>query len=639
MRSSSPENSETERRSATVCLLCRQRKTKCDRVLPRCGFCVKAKAECQYATRPKKRGLRAGYVSELETRIESLEKQLASIKQQEQQQQQQRPPSLEFAAAAMPASTPTLTPTSIQVSLATPTPDLTHMTPTSAGATAAPQPPFASPAVSIPSSVRHQLYKHSDSDAAVADLSTFPHEYMHTLVDLWFKESQPWVPILSRNYIQAALEDLPHPLTYIPDVVLKAVIALQVNYSSQAICLGYHGRYRLSQHLRSEVINEAFSKPSLTSLQALLIIAILDYGSDNIPSTFSLLSVCRRMCENIGLFRKLLNQMALQAPAQIGPPAVGSNTGDELAIPLTWATVAMDSVATLGVSWRDVSAALVDHLASVASVSTPDLRDSFKTHTHLCAIGLQPLHAFIHEHEKGMYDGRMADAYATCDEFYNNLMSYVRSQNSTHYTLLADGLIDFDPNLVLTVILAHSSVVLAYSRLVEFPVQGQPVSDGAGVPLQRCLQACEDIVVALRSISDADAEFSSPLLVSVLFCAVRFKLIAYRAMGESREPMFDGLMHSINMCGRRWAVARRHDIVLRAAIVELDWAVGLANIGAKGMPAQVPASFWDVRKTHSDISEELKEWVDGYKPALHVGALNGPYEWVSSSSLTTSIGR
>ena len=51
------------------CYLCRQRKTKCDRILPRCGFCIKAKVECQYVSKPKKRGLRAGYVSQLESRI------------------------------------------------------------------------------------------------------------------------------------------------------------------------------------------------------------------------------------------------------------------------------------------------------------------------------------------------------------------------------------------------------------------------------------------------------------------------------------------------------------------------------------------------------------------------------------------
>ena len=220
----------------------------------------------------------------------------------------------------------------------------------------------------------------ADADAAVADLMTFPHAYLHTLVDLWFKETQPWLPIMSRQHLQSALEALPDPLTHIDDLVLKAVIAFQVAFSSQAICLGYHGRHRLSQHLRSQVVNEAFSKASLKSLQALLVVAILDYGSDNIPSTFSLMSVCRRICENIGLFRKMLNQMQTQSPTQVGPPAIGNNTGEELAIPLTWASLAVDAVSTLGISWRDVSAAVMDHLSSVAYVSTPDVRDSFRAH-------------------------------------------------------------------------------------------------------------------------------------------------------------------------------------------------------------------------------------------------------------------
>lgn len=62
-------SSETDLKSATVCFLCRQRKTKCDRTLPNCGFCIKAKVDCQYVPKPRKRGLRAGYVSQLENRI------------------------------------------------------------------------------------------------------------------------------------------------------------------------------------------------------------------------------------------------------------------------------------------------------------------------------------------------------------------------------------------------------------------------------------------------------------------------------------------------------------------------------------------------------------------------------------------
>ncbi|EXJ83220.1 hypothetical protein A1O1_06839 [Capronia coronata CBS 617.96] len=450
----------------------------------------------------------------------------------------------------------------------------------------------------------------TESDAAVADLMTLPHAYIYTLADLWFKESQPWVPILTRNQIQNALGSLPSPLTHIDDVVLKAVLALQIKHSSQAICLGYHGRLRLSEHLRSQVINEAFSKPSLSSLQALLVMAIFDYGADNIPSTFSLLSVCRRMCENIGLFRKLLNQMEIENPAKIGPPAIISNFGDELAIHLTWATLALDAATTLGITWRDVSAALVDHLSSVAYVSSPDLKDSYRSHVHLAAIGLQPLHTFVHEHARGRYDHSPANALEVCDEIYHNLMSYVRSQPSSSYTLLADGLVDFDPYLMQTSLVAHAGVIILYQRLVEFDE-----SSLQKVPVQRCLQGCEDLVLTIQSISDADCELSTPVMASMLFVAARFKLIMYRRLHRPREPMFDSLMHGINMNGRRWEVARRLDIVLRAAIVEVDGHSSSA----------LPEDFWNVKKSHLDISEELKGWVDGYKHSLYVGALNGPY--------------
>lgn len=71
MASESPDCSSSEQKSPTVCHLCRQRKTKCDRTLPRCGFCVKAKVNCKYVANPKKRGLRAGYVSQLESRLGS----------------------------------------------------------------------------------------------------------------------------------------------------------------------------------------------------------------------------------------------------------------------------------------------------------------------------------------------------------------------------------------------------------------------------------------------------------------------------------------------------------------------------------------------------------------------------------------
>ena len=83
--------------------------------------------------------------------------------------------------------------------------------------------------------------------------------------------------------------------------------------------------------------------------------------------------------KNLGLFQSLLHQIELESPAQVGPPSRSTFNEDEGSrIAISWGILGLDATSTLGVPWRDVSAALVDHLASVAYVSTPDLRDSYK---------------------------------------------------------------------------------------------------------------------------------------------------------------------------------------------------------------------------------------------------------------------
>lgn len=178
------------------------------------------------------------------------------------------------------------------------------------------------------------------------------------LVDLWFKECQPWFPILKRSKLEQSLQQLTVPVERIDDIVLRALVALSFSHSSAAIVYGYKGRRQVSTHLRAEVLVEAMAEVSLDSLQALLIIAILDYGNDDIPSTWSLLSVCRRLCEQLGLFRRLLTQMQdNNSPGFMGLPSRETFEGEELAIPLTWVLSAIDSASTLGASWRDTSVA------------------------------------------------------------------------------------------------------------------------------------------------------------------------------------------------------------------------------------------------------------------------------------------
>ena len=110
---------------------------------------------------------------------------------------------------------------------------------------------------------------------AIRILRQVPVPLFHSLVDLWFKECQPWFPILKRSKLEQSLAALTVPVERIDDIVLRALIALSFNHSSAAIAYGYSGRRQVSSHLRAEVLIEAMAKVSLESLQALLIIAIM----------------------------------------------------------------------------------------------------------------------------------------------------------------------------------------------------------------------------------------------------------------------------------------------------------------------------------------------------------------------------
>lgn len=450
----------------------------------------------------------------------------------------------------------------------------------------------------------------ADTNSAVADLMSLPHSYFHSLVDVWFKEDHHWLPILEHDQMELSLTALPNPVNYISDVVLRAVIALKVAYSSQAISLGYNGRRRLSLHLRSQVLADAMSNPCLDSIRALFIIALLDFGSDNIPSTLNIMSMCRRTGEHIGIFRQLLQRIEAQSPHQVGPPSRDVFTKDNAQIAQTWAILSFDAVCSLSVSWRDVTADLVSHLSGVAYISVPDFRDSFVTHVHLAAIGIQPVHEFFYAYGNGQHHVLEGQTLTVTEDMYQNLMSYVYGLPSSGYTILASGAVDFDINHVFTRILSNAAVIMIYQRYIH-----NDSDPNFQLAIDRCMESYFQLIDLIRNISDTDAEINSPTFSSFVAVAIRFRLVLEMSRGTKREPAFDVLMHGVNMCGRRWPLARRIDIVLRAAIVEVD----------TGVASGIPTDFWDLRKSGHDISEECKAWVAEYKQNLWVGSLNGPY--------------
>lgn len=449
----------------------------------------------------------------------------------------------------------------------------------------------------------------SISGTAISDLMSLPRAYFHSLADNWFNENQHWIPILDRNLIQISLDMLPDPITHIADVVLRALIALRIAYSSQAICLGYEGRRRLSLHLRSQVLIEAMASPSLKSAQALLIIALLDYGSDEIPSTFGIMAMVRRMGENIGIFRQLLSRIETQSPAQLVPTAGEALASDSASVALTWAILSFDTVSGVGVSWRDASSALFDHLSGIAYLNVPDFRDSFRTHIHLSAIGLQPVHEFITACADGEHQTLEDETLRLTNDLYQNMTSYVQGLPASGYTTLADGDIDFDINHVFTRLLSNVTIIIIYQRfLLDEHGSFQLARD-------RCSESYNELVDIIRNLSDADIEVNTPTFAHFLAVAARVKIVLIKTLSQPYDPLLDILMHGINMGARRWPLARRLDYTLNVAIMEATTTV----------PASIPEEFWDLKKSNLDISENMKRWLHEHLPSIQARSLALPY--------------
>ena len=66
-----------------ACCRCRQKKTKCDPGLPRCGPCERSNAKCEYHDPSKNRTIPRSYVTQLQKRVRDLEEELSKLSKEQ----------------------------------------------------------------------------------------------------------------------------------------------------------------------------------------------------------------------------------------------------------------------------------------------------------------------------------------------------------------------------------------------------------------------------------------------------------------------------------------------------------------------------------------------------------------------------
>ncbi|KAI0197917.1 fungal-specific transcription factor domain-containing protein [Astrocystis sublimbata] len=345
-------NGKRKRPISVSCETCKQRKVKCDRGQPSCGWCRRNSVGCEYRER-KKPGLRAGYGRELEQRLDRLEDILRSHSEilnsgfvgsspthhpsvrnsnpsLPSDHGTPREPGTLFRHAAESMRTPQAeTALFIQKPISfpssaqsaefglTPHGHSSNLHPVSDGfSTQMQQPASMSPPghlSTMPSSAATQDYyaqPHqqslqspglgmSHSQAQMSDQELPPYDLLYALVDLYFKHINTWCPILHRK---TTLDSLfgPSTLEEADRILLHAIVATTLRFSTDAR-LTEERRRQYHDASKQKVLLYGLDNSSVKSLQALVILALDLCGSSNGPPGWNILALITRSVVQLGL--------------------------------------------------------------------------------------------------------------------------------------------------------------------------------------------------------------------------------------------------------------------------------------------------------------------------------------------------
>ena len=322
---------------------------ECDSKKPHCDNCVKNPGDCYYPLKLKP-GLRAGTGTDMIKRLEQLEERV--------QVQEARLADQEARLAAMsPFTSSTQSHSSHQpVSALTPLLNLPSM-PMSTPSMAPPLDLGSNPPTGIDFFGNPPSGSLPGTGASPSGFSTTsfhdpnvlpPQDIVYDILNLFWTHIHPWAPILS-----------PTPLLYQPpwNIVVHAIVVVTIRLSTDPRLEGKQEHYKRAA--KQHVLAHAIESTSISSVQALALLALDLIGSDQGPSSWGILALLTRSAVHLGLTSEddgSASGFGTRAPAPslsrtsiIPPPADWGE--DEQRRRLFWLIFALDRYACASTGW------------------------------------------------------------------------------------------------------------------------------------------------------------------------------------------------------------------------------------------------------------------------------------------------
>lgn len=159
------------------------------------------------------------------------------------------------------------------------------------------QPVHVTPVEPLDITSPHNISQHESPRSHRSGTTDFdplaPH-VLRELCNVWFTKFHPWLPILHRLSSQDLIQDVQTLVNTRQRIVFKAIVAVTLPHGVSGESLSNEQRNDIASSLRSQVVAEAMSTLCLPSLQAVLIITILDFGSGRLSEFWNLVALSKR---------------------------------------------------------------------------------------------------------------------------------------------------------------------------------------------------------------------------------------------------------------------------------------------------------------------------------------------------------
>ncbi|WWD01064.1 hypothetical protein V866_008002 [Kwoniella sp. B9012] len=369
----SPSTSSDARRNSTnnplsiTCAPCRAKKIKCDSNKPTCLNCAKAPSECFYPPKLKP-GLRPGTglemikrVELLEERIETYEARLAEQENRLAQLQSASGPSFSYDTTQTPLNDPflqsshsnTFNPLAAAGGAIAPAQTNLNSLPTNISNPSVQSLPFNTDPSPTNGFDPTSLNISASPGVNMASPSSFldPHilpadDIVRDLLTLYFTHIHPWAPILSPT-----MPEFKPPWTIVHHAIV--VLALRLSTDPRLASTKDLIKKRAKQH----VLAHAVESTSISSVQALALLALDLIGSEQGPSSWGILALLTRSAVHLGLSKEeeapswggVAPLPALSRTIIIPPPT--SWHEDESRRRLFWLIFCLDRYACVATGW------------------------------------------------------------------------------------------------------------------------------------------------------------------------------------------------------------------------------------------------------------------------------------------------